>query len=221
MESSSSSSTLNDNIDPHQQNKKRRNRIGTKNNELYNWEPLQYDQIESNYATQEYIQDTIRKYEKDVNVVLDIPENQDKNVWQYEQIRQFTLELNQFTVLFKDICNQKSCPKMKATDDWLFLCASHKQTQECSAIDYIIHTLDSTSALLNSDKNFPQRIEISQASVKHFPSIMRRLYRIFAHAYYHHRELYDDFEAKTQLCQRFVKFGLSYGLLPKNVLIIK
>lgn len=38
---------------------------------------------------------------------------------------------------------------MKATDEWLYLCAAHKAPKECCAIDYIIHTLDGTAALLN------------------------------------------------------------------------
>ncbi|EGC29024.1 hypothetical protein DICPUDRAFT_159452 [Dictyostelium purpureum] len=203
------------------QQPKRRNRIGTKNKELYNWDPIEYEQNESSFATQEYIQDRIRKDECNTNYVLSMPSNHDINLWQYEQIRQFTLELNHFTALFKDFCNQTTCPSMKATDDWLFLCASHKQTQECSAIDYIIHTLDSTSAILNSDKHFPKRIEIPATSIKHFQSICRRLYRIFAHAFYHHRELYNDFESKTNLHKRFCKFCLQSNLLPKSAILVK
>ncbi|KAK5574896.1 hypothetical protein RB653_010150 [Dictyostelium firmibasis] len=199
----------------------RRNRVGTKNIDLYKWEATSYELNESSYATQEYIQDKIRINETDIDSVLTMPQGHDLNVWQYEQIRQFTLELNHFIVLFKDICNSNTCPQMKATDDWLFLCASHKQTQECSAIDYIVHTLDSTSSLLNSDKHFPKRIEILASSTKHFQSICRRLYRIFAHAFYHHREVYNEYESKTLLHKRFVKFCLKNGLLPKSAIIIK
>jgi len=203
------------------QQPKRRNRIGTKNKDLYKWEPTIYESNESSYATQEYIQDRIRIDETNIDSILKAPEGHDVNVWLYEQIRQFTLELNHFSVLFKDICNQNTCPKMKATDDWLFLCASHSSIQECSAIDYFIHTLDSTSATLNSEKLFPKRMEIPPSSAKQFNSIVRRLYRLLAHAFYHHRELFNDFEAKTQLCKRFTQFGKDNGLLPKSAIIIK
>ncbi|EGG19763.1 MOB1 [Cavenderia fasciculata] len=210
MTSTTSSSTTSE---------KRRNRIGTKNGDLYQWTHIPYDQINSNYATQEYIQDKIRENES-VEDIIEPPESHDLHVWQYEQIRQFTLELNHFAVHFSDVCTAKTCPKMKATEDWLFLCASHKATQECSAIDYFFHTLDNTSALLNSEKLFPKRIEISTSSLKQFPSIMRRLYRLFAHAYFHHREIYDQIEEQTHLCERFVTFALKYSLVPPSSLII-
>ncbi|EFA84488.1 hypothetical protein PPL_02522 [Heterostelium album PN500] len=89
---------------------KRRNRIGTKNENLYDWPHQEYENIESNYATQEYIQDKI-------NAIIEPPESHDIYVWQYEQIRQFTLELNHFATHLKEVCNAKTCDKMKATED--------------------------------------------------------------------------------------------------------
>lgn len=47
---------------------------------------------------------------------------------------------------------------MTATDQWIFLCAAHKQPRECSAIDYTRHTLDGAACLLNSNKYFPSRL---------------------------------------------------------------
>ncbi|GAM24918.1 hypothetical protein SAMD00019534_080930 [Acytostelium subglobosum LB1] len=201
----------------------RRNRIGSKNADLYSWEPLPYEKIESNYATQEYIQDKIRKDILDIDAILEPPESQDIGLWQYEHVRQFTLELNQYAVLLKDVCNSQTCPQMKATDDWLFLCAAHakQQTQDCCAIDYIVHMLDSTATLLNSDKHFPKRsIEISQESLKQLQSTVRRLYRLFAHAFFHHRELYDEIETNTLICKRFTQFATKYKLISNNQLII-
>ena len=34
-------------------------------------------------------------------------------------------------------------------------------------------------------------------------SVARRLYRINAHAYFHHREVFDAFEEQTHLTERF------------------
>lgn len=109
---------------------------------------------------------------------------------------------------------------MKATDEWLYLCAAHKNPKECCAIDYIIHTLDGTAALLNSDKCFPSRVSIPESSLKYFQSITRRLYRIFSHAFFHHRELFDQIENEHHLCDRFVKFSNLFKLIPKKLQII-
>ncbi len=51
-------------------------------------------------------------------------------------------------------------------------------------------------------------------------SVCRRIYRIFSHAYYHHRTIYDEFEERTHLCRRFTVFVLRYGLIPKDNLIV-
>jgi hypothetical protein len=39
------------------------------------------------------------------------------------------------------ICSRDTCPRMKA-DEWLYLCVAHGSggTEECCAIDYILHT---------------------------------------------------------------------------------
>ena len=74
--------------------------------------------------------------------ICEPPKEVDEIVWQYEHIRQFILEMNLLVVQLQGICSSRSCPKMNATDEWLYLCASHKQPKECSAIDYMIHNLD-------------------------------------------------------------------------------
>ena len=182
-------------------------------------------------------------------------------------IRQFCLELNALVLLLQDVCTPGTCPQMKATDELLYLCAAHKQPLECSAIDYIVHTLDSIAAQLNSNKFFPSRYEfdddcavcfprplghrflivillsvsvsvslslhhppppprasrsvtIQKASVKHFQAIARRLYRIFAHTYFHHRQVYDKYEEQTQLTERFVRFAKQYDLVPESLMVI-
>jgi len=43
---------------------------------------------------------------------------------------------------------------MKATDDWLYLCAAHDIPQECSAIDYMIHNLEYSTRLIHNTKLF-------------------------------------------------------------------
>lgn len=62
--------------------------------------------------------------------IIQPPNNVDLNVWQYEHMRQFILELNLLVTQLKGVCNSKICPKMKATEDWMFLCAAHKNAQE-------------------------------------------------------------------------------------------
>jgi hypothetical protein len=152
--------------------------------------------------------------------VYHCPADKDESLWQYEHIRQFTIELSHFAVYLGSVCNHTTCPQMKATDEWMYLCAAHKQPQECSAVDYIIHTLDGTAALLNSNKWFPVGSGVPESSLKYFHSITRRLYRILSHAFFHHKDAFDEFELQSHLCLRFVAFSNAYDLIPPKLLII-
>lgn len=46
------------------------------------------------------------------------------------------------------------------------------------------------------------RISIKESSVAKLGSVCRRVYRIFSHAYFHHRTIFDEFENETFLCRR-------------------
>ncbi|KAI9318352.1 mps one binder kinase activator-like 4, partial [Dichotomocladium elegans] len=177
---------------------------------------------DSSFAVQEYLQQLIRFKRHDVQRLVDLPEAVDREVWQYEHLRQVCMELSLLVVALENECTKENCPEMKA-DGWLYLCAAHPSTQSCPAIDYIIHTLDGASILLNNSKYFPSRqgvISIPQPSLKHFQSIARRLYRVFAHAYFHHREIYQTFENETSLYARFLLLCQLFELIPSNLVTI-
>ena len=94
-------------------------------------------------------------------------------------------------------CKPDTCSQMTATEQWIFLCAAHKTPKECPAIDYTRHTLDGAACLLNSNKYFPSRVSIKESSVAKLGSVCRRVYRIFSHAYFHHR--WEPVCCKTQI----------------------
>ena len=58
------------------------------------------------------------------------------------------------------------------------------------------HTLDGAACLLNSNKYFPSRVSIKESSVAKLGSVCRRVYRIFSHAYFHHRWI-DNTDDRT------------------------
>lgn len=41
------------------------------------------------------------------------------------------------------------------------------------------------------------RVSIKESSVAKLGSVCRRVYRIFSHAYFHHRSIYDEFEVSV------------------------
>lgn len=198
----------------------RRNRPGTKAADFCKWQDEPFEEMDSTLAVQQYIQQLIRKDPSSIDVILSPPESQDEGVWKYEHLRQFCLELHGIAVKLQDTCQPDTCTQMTASEQWIFLCAAHKSPKECPAIDYTRHTLDGAACLLNSNKYFPSRVSIKEASVCKLASVCRRVYRIFSHAYFHHRTIFDEFENATHLCRRFTTFVLKYNLMSKENLIV-
>ncbi|KAL1928872.1 hypothetical protein VTP01DRAFT_2658 [Rhizomucor pusillus] len=192
---------------------------GSRLESAFAWPFESLEELDSSFAVQEYLQQLIRTDHTNVERIVAVPEGVESEVWQFEHLRQVCLELSQLVVALEIDCTKENCPEMKA-DGWLYLCAAHPSTQSCPAIDYIIHTLDGASMLLNNSKYFPSRISIPEPSLKHFQSIARRLYRIFAHAYFHHREIYQSFENETSLYERFALLSRKHELIPPSLFTI-
>ncbi|KAI9229247.1 MAG: Mob1/phocein [Piptocephalis tieghemiana] len=196
----------------------RRNRVGTRGQDLYSWPEQQFSDLDSPFALQEYLQDLIRNDPTNVERHIELPDDQDPEVWQYEHLRAICQELHSLVVQLVPECTVQTCPEMKA-GDWIYLCAAHAHPQPCCAIDYTFHTLDGATSLLNSNKYFPSRLSILPSSLKHFQSISRRLYRLFAHAWYAHREIFDSFESETYLFDRFMVLSKKYNLISQSVAV--
>ncbi|OJT01698.1 MOB kinase activator-like 4 [Trametes pubescens] len=149
--------------------------------------------------------------------------NVDPACWVYEHLRRVAQDLSHpLITMLQQECTRSSCPEMKA-GEWLYLCVAHGNDgamEQCCAIDYILHTLDSATALLNSPRAFPSRLSVPSTSHRHFTSLCRRLGRIFAHAYFHHREVFEQAEAESSLYARFLALVKYFDLVPLEFLVI-
>ncbi|KAI0646406.1 Mob1/phocein [Trametes meyenii] len=149
--------------------------------------------------------------------------NVDPACWVYEHLRRVAQDLSHpLITMLQQECTRTSCPEMKA-GEWLYLCVAHGNEgamEQCCAIDYILHTLDSATALLNSPRAFPSRLSVPATSHRHFTSLCRRLGRIFAHAYFHHREVFEQAEAESSLYARFLALVKYFDLVPLEFLVI-
>ena len=112
-----------------------------------------------------------------------------------------------------NVCTPTTCPKMIASDEWHFLCAPHSdKPRDCCAIDYMKHTVDSCSSTLMVAVNG------SQTSMsKQFNSIMRRIFRIFGHLYFHHSNF---FKTVSNECIQIYLFLKEVGLWKTDMAII-
>jgi hypothetical protein len=141
----------------------RRNRKGALSSELWAWNVEDFSTLKGPLNVQEYIQELIRSDPSNLKKIIEPPKGVDQNIWQYEHMRQFLLELNLLVTQLSESCTPETCPKMKA-NDWVFTCATHKSGEkDCCAIDYMVHNLDLSTSLLHNTKNFPDRTQITES----------------------------------------------------------
>jgi hypothetical protein len=86
----------------------------------------------------------------------------------------------------------------------------------CSSIDYTLHLSDTDMYLLSNSAFFSDRNKIRHYSSSAFVKIVRHLYRILAHIWYHHRKLFDSLEYRYRIAERLTlyckKFKTIYDL---------
>jgi len=177
-----------------------------------------------NHFTKPEGSDTVVPINREVALQLaEPPEGVDRSLWLYELCRFLTMKVNNLIVAFfaeNPPCSAQTCPEMRASE-WQYLCAVHDPPKSCCAIDYCCHTLDWATNTLTSPKYFPSRLTLGsdaaggpQASMRHLTNIFRRLYRIFAHAWFQHRDVFWEVEGHDGLYVFFKTVCDLFSLIP-------
>ncbi|GIJ98552.1 hypothetical protein Aspvir_000669 [Aspergillus viridinutans] len=217
----------------------RRIRPGTKAADMAVGPPLiPLSQLDSPFQLQEHLKalynhftrpegsETVVPINRDVAIQLaEPPEGVDRSLWLYELCRFLTMKVNNLIVAFfaeDPPCSAQTCPEMRASE-WQYLCAVHDPPKSCCAIDYCCHTLDWATNILTSPKHFPSRLTLGseagggpQASLRYLTNIFRRLYRIFAHAWFQHRDVFWQVEGNDGLYIFFKTVCDMYKLIPED-----
>lgn len=200
-------------------------------------------QLESPFQLQEYLKssycsvtrdnasDTVKPITKASAMQLATPPTQqdtgepvDRNLWLYELCRFLVQRTNRLIVSFfadSPPCSNQTCPEMRASE-WQYLCAVHEPPKSCCAIDYCCHTLDWAANVLTSTKHFPSRLSLggeggsAYQSMRQLTNIFRRVYRIYAHAWFQHREAFWMLEQEEGLYKFFRTVCDAYTLIPED-----
>ncbi|KAL9651847.1 hypothetical protein ABK040_000195 [Willaertia magna] len=231
--------------DQQQPNSKIKNNTDSNNTEDENNNSTN-DTLDNSIVVQEMIQRMIRKHPKKIKKIISIPkssnENQeeylvDKEVWIYEHMRQFLIEINQFILHLKDVCTKETQPEMKisqthllgenynnndegSNEELLYYCPVFNPPQLVSAIDYMVHIHTQSTNVLMDVKLFPSRNTISKKAIKEIKTLCRRIYRIFAFSYFVHKNEFLSFEKKFHLAERFQKFVKKFDLMSSKDFLI-
>ncbi|KAJ5273314.1 hypothetical protein N7478_008439 [Penicillium angulare] len=217
----------------------RRIRPGTKTADMAFGPPLiPLSQLDSPFQLQEHLKalyhhftkpegsDTVIPISREVAIQLaEPPEGVDRSLWLYELCRFLTMKVNNLIIAFfaeSPPCSSQTCPEMRASE-WQYLCAVHDPPKSCCAIDYCCHTLDWATNTLTSPKHFPSRLTLGSeagggpsTSIRHLTNIFRRLYRIFAHAWFQHRDVFWEVEGHDGLYVFFKTVCDMFQLIPED-----
>jgi hypothetical protein len=168
----------------------------------------------------DYIQDMIllEHLPKDIAVAPD-DYTGPPEAWIYNQMRQVLLELHSLLIRMREVCTSETCPKM-TVQDAEFVCAAHSKPRSCSAMHYSQHTLDGAISVLESPNQFTELEQVKNKGFPVFCTLSRRLYRILAHAAFHHEEVFSKYEKQMELCERFHALVLQYKLMAPGLLVI-
>jgi hypothetical protein len=91
-----------------------------------------------------------------------------------------------------------------------------KHNFNCCAIDYCIHTLDTTMPLLTHPTFYPDRDKIKDYSASALIKMVRYLYRMLAHIYFHHRKPFDSLEYRYRIGERLTVYCKKFNIIEKS-----
>ena len=171
--------------------------------------------LNGQFAVGEYIRSLINVDPSDLRLITDCPSGVDSAQWLYEHILCLLTDL---ALWIHNVGAECDCATMCASADWEFLCAAHAGVPaiKCSAVNYCAHNIAAMTAAAHNTTTFPNRIAVNANAVKTLAPLVRRVYRIFAHAAYHHTAAYDALEAKTFLSRRFIALFTANTVLMDN-----
>ena len=175
--------------------------------------------VQFDIVMEELVEDYIRRGQHDIGVYTRVPDRAAVAAFQLCAIKQILIRIDTMIIarlVREKTCTPASCPKMIASDEWHFLCAPHAdKPRDCCAIDYMQHTVDSCASLLMLEKPIT-------SPAKQYNSIVRRVFRIFGHLYFHHVEFFKSISDECAKCYLFLKeFGLwkpDMAIIPEEVL---
>eukprot|EP01087_Luapelamoeba_hula_P010058 TRINITY_DN2645_c0_g1_i1.p1 TRINITY_DN2645_c0_g1~~TRINITY_DN2645_c0_g1_i1.p1 ORF type:complete len:215 (+),score=48.18 TRINITY_DN2645_c0_g1_i1:138-782(+) len=159
----------------------------------------------------------------DLRTAVVLPPGEDQNEWLAVNTVDF---FNQVNLLYGSVtvfCTEATCPKMSASPQYEYLWADEKTKKPriVSAPEYVSLLMDWIQGKIDNENVFPSRVDVP------FPrnfkvevqTIFKRLFRVYAHIYYHHFNKICELgeEAHLNTCfKHFYYFIEEFGLVDKK-----
>jgi MOB kinase activator 1 len=146
----------------------------------------------------------------DLRETVKLPEGEDIREWMAKNVSDFHHQLSMLYGTITEFCTQKSCPLMTAGAGYKYLWSDDATSKpvSVSAPEYINLLLRWVDVQLENQAIFPSvaGIPFPDDFTDIVRNIMKRLFRIYAHCYYHHLENFHSLGTSAHLNTSFKHF---------------
>jgi MOB kinase activator 1 len=153
-----------------------------------------------------------------------LPQGEDVNEWIAVHVVDFYNQINMLYGTITEFCSPMSCPRMIATDEYEYLWQddkSYKRPTKLSAPEYIENLMNWCQAYFEDESIFPTKIgqSFSKSTFSIFKTMLKRLFRVYAHIYCHHFEQITELGLQPHLntsLKHFVLFSNQFELIDQK-----
>lgn len=169
-----------------------------------------------NYARATLGSDALREAVK-------LPPGEDLQEWVAVHVVDFFNQINMLYSTITKLCSPSSCPKMMATEEYEYLwqdtqSSHYRKPTRLSAPEYVENLMQWVQRYLDNPDYFPSAlgVEFTSDAMQVFKTILRRLFRVYAHIYCHHFEQISELGLEPHLntsLKHFVLFSEEFDLV--------
>lgn len=160
----------------------------------------------------------------DFNLIINLPEGEDLYEWYAYNVFDFHRQATMLFSAITEFCTPSSCPVMTAGSGYKYLWSEDgSKPCELCAPEYTAKLLKWIRCLLDNENVFPSTpgMPFGPDFENIIKTIMKRLFRIYAHFYYHHLQHFKALKIEKYLntsFKHFILFNAKYQLIDEKYL---
>lgn len=155
-----------------------------------------------------------------------LPRGEDELEWIAVHVVDFHTQINMLYSTITLLCSPASCPKMTASEKYEYLwqdnrSSKYRKPTKLSAPEYIENLLNWVHSIFQDPAYFPTElgVEFCENARAMFQQILKRLFRVYAHIYYHHINQITELNLQPHLntsLKHFVLFCDQFQLVSRK-----
>ena len=154
----------------------------------------------------------------DFESIISLPPEEDLQEWLAYNVFDFHRQVSMLFSTISEYCTCQTCPKMTAGPGFKYLWSEHDSHTEMPAPEYIWRLLNQIENQLDDENIFPSTLDrpFPTDVMSVIKTIMKRLFRVYAHFYHHHINHFKQLTVGKELDTsfiHFIRFNKKYNLI--------